>query len=75
MRQIASGESFEVPPTIDDAAMLPTLEKQIRDAVTLMEDKERIAAAEAAVATPPIRRPDPAAADPAAQSGDQAASG
>ncbi|MEU1206979.1 AMP-binding protein [Nocardia sp. NPDC005825] len=76
MRQIASGESFEVPPTIDDAAMLPTLEKQIRDAVTLMEDKERIAAAEAAaVATTPIHRPDPAAADPADRTGDQAASG
>ncbi|WP_433670479.1 AMP-binding protein [Nocardia sp. CA-136227] len=75
MRQIASGESFEVPPTIDDATMLPTLEKQIRDAVTLMEDKERIAAADAAVATTPIRRPDPAAADPAAQPGDQAVSG
>lgn len=60
MRQIAAGESFEVPPTIDDAAMLPTLEKQIRDAVTLMEDKERIAAADAAAAlTTPIRRIDP----------------
>ncbi|MFE3102847.1 AMP-binding enzyme, partial [Nocardia tengchongensis] len=76
MRQIAAGESFEVPPTIDDAAMLPTLEKQIRDAVTLMEDKERIAAAEAAaVATTPIRRPDPNAGDPAAPTGDTAVSG
>ncbi|MGW5108358.1 AMP-binding protein [Nocardia sp. NPDC004123] len=82
MRQIAAGETFEVPPTIDDAAMLPTLEKQIRDAVTLMEDKERIAAADAAVATSPINRVDPAAldagasgVDPAAQAGDSAVSG
>ncbi|WP_084536294.1 AMP-binding protein [Nocardia yamanashiensis] len=60
MRQIAAGDPWEVPPTIEDAAMLPTLEKQIRDAVTLMEDKERIAAAEAAAAlTMPIRRIDP----------------
>ncbi|UGT39851.1 AMP-binding protein [Nocardia yamanashiensis] len=72
MRQIAAGDPWEVPPTIEDAAMLPTLEKQIRDAVTLMEDKERIAAAEAAAAlTMPIRRIDPNApggAEPTASS-------
>ncbi|WP_084479240.1 AMP-binding protein [Nocardia jejuensis] len=57
MRQIAAGETYEVPPTIEDAAMLPALERQIRDAVTVMDDRERIAAADAAAAmTMPIRR-------------------
>ncbi|MEV6774469.1 AMP-binding protein [Nocardia sp. NPDC051030] len=75
MRQIAAGETYEVPPTIEDAAMLPTLERQIRDAVTVMDDRERIAAADAAAAmTMPIRRvertidgvmPAPATDDPA----------
>ncbi|MFJ4656717.1 AMP-binding protein [Nocardia sp. NPDC088792] len=59
MRQIAAGDEYEVPPTIEDSAMLPTLEKQIRDAVTVMEDRERIAAAESSAAlTMPLRRID-----------------
>lgn len=75
MRQIAAGDAYEVPPTIEDAGMLTTLEKQIRDAVTLMEDKERIAAADAATAaTMPFRRIDPNATEgpAAAPAGDPA---
>ncbi|WP_327143564.1 AMP-binding protein [Nocardia sp. NBC_01327] len=75
MRQIAAGDAYEVPPTIEDAGMLTTLEKQIRDAVTLMEDKERIAAADAATAaTMPFRRIDPNATEgpAAAPTGDPA---
>ncbi|MFE6862976.1 AMP-binding protein [Nocardia sp. NPDC057668] len=57
MRQIAAGGEYEVPPTIEDAAMLPTLERQIRDAVTVMDDRERIRAADAA--TMPFSRIEP----------------
>lgn len=65
MRQIAAGDDYEVPPTIEDISMLPTLEKQIRDAVMVMDDRERIAAADSAgAATMPFRRIDPNAPAP-----------
>ncbi|MCP9621205.1 propionyl-CoA synthetase [Nocardia otitidiscaviarum] len=41
IRQIASGEEYEVPPTIEDAGMLDVLEQQVGDAAELMRSGER----------------------------------
>lgn len=41
IRQIASGEQYEVPPTIEDASMLGVLEQQVGDAAALMRSGDR----------------------------------
>ncbi|MFI6870357.1 AMP-binding protein [Nocardia sp. NPDC050406] len=41
IRQIASGEQYEVPPTIEDASMLAILEQQVGDAAALMRSGDR----------------------------------
>ncbi|NNH71709.1 AMP-binding protein [Nocardia uniformis] len=59
IRQIASGEEYEIPPTIEDASMLGLLEQQVGDAAALMRSGDRT------MPFPAIPKPDAPADDPA----------